>query len=100
MPTSTAILNVQLIFDSCFACMCFGSSSILSIPKYESKNLYQIKCPKAFRMWTVAYDEATLDRSNVYRWYKLFAEGREDVNNKERAGDTRVRQKQTKALMK
>ncbi|KYN38079.1 hypothetical protein ALC56_07536 [Trachymyrmex septentrionalis] len=27
MPTSSAILNVQLIFDSCFACTCFGSSS-------------------------------------------------------------------------
>ncbi|KAG5346600.1 GVQW3 protein, partial [Acromyrmex charruanus] len=36
-----------------------------------------IKC--AFRMLTVAYGEATLDRSNVYRWYKMFSEGREDV---------------------
>ena len=33
MPTSTAILNVQLIFDSCFACMCFGSSSIFAYSK-------------------------------------------------------------------
>ncbi|UYV70908.1 BBS2 [Cordylochernes scorpioides] len=30
--------------------------------------------------------EATLDRSNVYRWYKMFSEGREDVNDEERAG--------------
>ena len=37
-------------------------------------------------MLTVAYGEATLDRSNVYRWYKMFSEGREDVNDKERAG--------------
>ena len=36
-------------------------------------------------MLTVAY-EATLDRSNVYRWYKMFSEGREDVNDEERAG--------------
>ena len=33
MPTSTAILNVQLIFDSCFACTCFGSSSIFAYTK-------------------------------------------------------------------
>ena len=37
-------------------------------------------------MLTVAYGEATLDRSNVYRWYKMFAEGREDVNDEEPAG--------------
>ncbi|EGI59647.1 FLJ37770-like protein, partial [Acromyrmex echinatior] len=56
------------------------------------KNLYKfcvknkIKCADAFRMLTVAYGEATLDRSNVYRWYKMFSEGREDVNDEERAG--------------
>ncbi|UYV78131.1 hypothetical protein LAZ67_16000211, partial [Cordylochernes scorpioides] len=44
------------------------------------------KCADAFRMLTVAYGEATLDRSNVYRWYKMFSEGREDVNDEERAG--------------
>ncbi|UYV81262.1 hypothetical protein LAZ67_20000574 [Cordylochernes scorpioides] len=56
-------------------------------------NLYQIlcvkneiKCADAFRMLTVAYGEATLDRSNVYRWYKMFSEGREDVNDEELAG--------------
>ncbi|VEN44849.1 unnamed protein product [Callosobruchus maculatus] len=37
-------------------------------------------------MLTVAYGEATLDQSNVYRWYKMFSEGREDVNDEERAG--------------
>ncbi|KAG5337785.1 GVQW3 protein, partial [Acromyrmex heyeri] len=37
-------------------------------------------------MLTVTYGEATLDRSNVYRWYKMFSEGREDVNDEERAG--------------
>ncbi|UYV74812.1 hypothetical protein LAZ67_12001111 [Cordylochernes scorpioides] len=37
-------------------------------------------------MLTLAYGEATLDRSNVYRWYKMFSEGREDVNDEERAG--------------
>ncbi|KAG5320973.1 SETMR methyltransferase, partial [Acromyrmex heyeri] len=43
-------------------------------------------CADAFRMLTVAYGEATLDRSNVYRWYKMFSEDREDVNDEERAG--------------
>ena len=37
-------------------------------------------------MLTVAYGEATLDRSNIYRWYKMFSEGREDMNDEERAG--------------
>ena len=30
MPTSSAILNVQLIFDSYFAWTCFGSSSFFA----------------------------------------------------------------------
>ncbi|XP_043071211.1 protein GVQW3-like [Drosophila grimshawi] len=37
-------------------------------------------------MLIVAYGEVTLDRSNVYRWYKMFSEGREDVNDEECAG--------------
>ncbi|UYV64377.1 SARM1 [Cordylochernes scorpioides] len=50
-------------------------------PRGKLKN----KCADAFRMLTVAYGEATLDRSNVYRWNKMFSEGREDVNDEERA---------------
>ena len=46
----------------------------------------KITCADTFRMLAVAYGEATLDRSNVYRWYKMFAEGREDVNDEDRAG--------------
>ncbi|UYV71318.1 hypothetical protein LAZ67_8002615 [Cordylochernes scorpioides] len=56
--------------------------------KYCVKN--EIKCADAFRMLTVAYGEATLDRSNVYRWYKMFSGGREDVNDEERAGRPRT----------
>ena len=38
-------------------------------------------------MLTVAYGEATLDRSNkMYKRYKMFSEGREDVNDEDRAG--------------
>ncbi|UYV75597.1 hypothetical protein LAZ67_13000696 [Cordylochernes scorpioides] len=51
--------------------------------KFCVKN--EIKCADAFRMLTVTYEEATLDRSNVYRWYKMFSECREDVNDEERA---------------
>ncbi|KAG5320098.1 SETMR methyltransferase, partial [Pseudoatta argentina] len=92
MPTSSAILNVQLIFDSCFACTCFSSSSIFAYSKMDQRICIKfcvknkIKCADAFRMLTVAYDEATLDRSNVYRWYKMFSKGREDVNDEERTG--------------
>ncbi|UYV61783.1 hypothetical protein LAZ67_1006524 [Cordylochernes scorpioides] len=46
----------------------------------------EIKCADAFQMLTVAYGEATLNRSNVYRWYKMFSEGRKVVNDEERAG--------------
>ncbi|UYV72914.1 hypothetical protein LAZ67_10001150 [Cordylochernes scorpioides] len=52
--------------------------------KFCVKN--EIKSADAFRMLTVAYGEATLDRNNVYRWYKMFSEGREDVNDEEGAG--------------
>ncbi|UYV83400.1 hypothetical protein LAZ67_23000892 [Cordylochernes scorpioides] len=56
--------------------------------KFCVKN--EIKCANAFRMLTVAYGEATLDRSKVYRWYKMFSEGRVDVNDEERAGRPRT----------
>ena len=46
----------------------------------------KIKYADAFRMLTVAYGEVTLDRTNVYLWYKMFSEGQEDVNHEERAG--------------
>ncbi|XP_075984115.1 protein GVQW3-like [Anticarsia gemmatalis] len=36
-------------------------------------------------MLTVAYGEATFDKSNGFWWYKMFSEGREDGNVEERA---------------
>ena len=36
-------------------------------------------------MLTVAYSEAILETSNVYRWYTMFSESQEDVNDGERA---------------
>lgn len=39
------------------------------------------KYSKTLEMLTVAYGECTLSKKNVYNWYKLFQEGREDVND-------------------
>ncbi|UYV61876.1 K02A2.6-like [Cordylochernes scorpioides] len=66
--------------------------------KFCVKN--EIKCADAFQMLTEAYGEATLDRSNVYRWYKTFSEGREDVNDEERAGRPSTSTTDEKKLMK
>ena len=46
--------------------------------KFCVKN--KIECVDTYRMLTVAYGEATLDQINIYLWYKMFSEGREDVN--------------------
>ncbi|UYV65550.1 hypothetical protein LAZ67_3004670 [Cordylochernes scorpioides] len=78
-----------------------NSPILIEVPEHNErimlfKNMFRLKntriylnkdysCADAFRMLTVAYGEATLDRSNIYRWYKMFSEGREDVNDEERA---------------
>lgn len=41
-------------------------------------------------MLTVTYGEAALDKSNVYRLYKMFSEVREDVDDEEHAGRPRT----------
>ena len=35
---------------------------------------------------TVAYSESALSKKNVYKWYKLFQNGREDANDEPRSG--------------
>ena len=81
IPTSSTILNVQLIFDRYFAWTSFGSSLIFSISKMDQRIcnklrvINKIKCVDAFRMLTVTYGKAILNQSNVYRWYKMFSEG-------------------------
>lgn len=52
--------------------------------KFCVKN--KIKCSNALEMLTVAFGESTLSKKNVYKWYKLFTEGREDVNDDARPG--------------
>ena len=37
-------------------------------------------------MLTIAYGEFTLSKKNVYKWYKLFQEGRENVEDEPRPG--------------
>ena len=48
------------------------------------KNL--VKCFKALEMLTVAFGEFTLFKKSVYKWYKRFTEGREDVDDDEHPG--------------
>jgi len=45
-----------------------------------------IKCSETLEMLTVAYGESTLSKKNVYKWYNLFQEGRENVNDEPRSG--------------
>ena len=52
--------------------------------KFCVKN--KIKCSDALEMLTVAFGESTLSKKSVYKWYKLFTEGREDVNDDARPG--------------
>ena len=37
-------------------------------------------------MLKLAYGECTVSQKSVYKWYKLFTEGREEVNNDARPG--------------
>ncbi|UYV76055.1 hypothetical protein LAZ67_13002340 [Cordylochernes scorpioides] len=76
--------NLSLVFWIVFDFYLLKKMDQRTCIKFCVKN--EIKCADAFRMLTVAYGEATLDRSNVYRWYKMFSEGREDVNDEKRAG--------------
>ena len=45
-----------------------------------------IKCSKTLEMLKVAYGECTVSQKSVYKWYKLFTEGREEVNDDARPG--------------
>ena len=45
-----------------------------------------MKCSNVLKMLTAAFGESTLSKKNVYKWYKLFTERREDVNDDARPG--------------
>ena len=61
-----------------------------------------IKCSKTLEMLKVAYGECTVSRKSVYKWYKLFTEGREEVNDDARPGQpsTSTTSENTKAVKK
>ena len=61
-----------------------------------------IKCSKTLEMLNVAYGECTVSQKSVYKWYKLFTEGREEVNDDARPGrsSTLTNNENTKAVKK
>ena len=52
--------------------------------KFCVKN--KIKCSETLEMLKVAYGETVLSKKNVYKWYKLLQDGREDANDEPRSG--------------
>ena len=50
--------------------------------KFCVKN--EIKCNKVCEMLTKAYGESAMSKTRVYKWYKCFQDGREDVEDDER----------------
>ena len=61
-----------------------------------------IKFSKTLEMLKVAYGECTVSQKSVYKWYKLFTEGREEVNDDARPGgpSTSVTNDNTEAVKK
>ena len=53
-------------------------------------------------MLKVAYGECTVSQKSVYKWYKLFTEGREEVNDDARPGrpSTSTTSENTEAVKK
>ena len=76
LPTSTAILNVQLIFDSGFACTCFGSSSIFAY----SKKWIKESVSNFVQQWINIYKITKNDFLKCFEdwkkpWYKCIISG-------------------------
>ena len=40
----------------------------------------EIKCKRTFEMFTVTFEESTMNRTEVQLLYNRFTEGREDIN--------------------
>ena len=61
-----------------------------------------IKRSKTLELLKVAYGECTVSQTSVYKWYKLFTEGREEVNNDARPGrsSTSTTNENTEAVKK
>lgn len=52
--------------------------------KFCLKN--EISCADALKMLKKCFGDETLSERNVYKWYKLFKEGREAVEDEPRSG--------------
>ena len=61
-----------------------------------------IKCSKTLEMLKVAYGEWYVSQKSVYKWYKLFTEGRKEVNDDARPGrpSTSTTSENTEAVKK
>ena len=61
-----------------------------------------IKFSKTLEMLKVAYGECTVSQKSIYKWYKLFTEGREGVNDDTCPGwpSTSTTNESTKAVKK
>ena len=61
-----------------------------------------IKCSKTLEMLKVAYGECTVSQKSVYKWYTLFTEGQEEVNDDARPGrpSTSTTNENTEAVKK
>jgi len=68
----------------CLAIFCYRKKDQRICIKFCVKN--KMKCSNVLKMLTAAFGESTLSKKNVYKWYKLFTEGREDVNDDARSG--------------
>ena len=68
--------------------------------KFYVKN--GIKYSKTPEMLKVSYGECTVSQKLVYKWYKLFTKGREEVNDDARPGrpSTSTTNENTKAVKK
>ena len=62
----------------------------------------EIKCSKTLEMLKVAYGECTVSQKSVYKWYKLFTEGRKEVNDDAHPGrpSTSTTNENTEAVKK
>ena len=47
--------------------------------KFWVKN--EFKCARIFEMFSVAFGESTMNRTQVQLWHNRFTEGRENVND-------------------
>ena len=86
-------------------CVCWRFSAV---QKNGLKNIHQIlckngiKCSETLDILKVAYGECTVSQNSVYKWYKLFTEDREEMNDDAHPGrpSTSTTNENTEAVKK